>query len=419
MSSNKYLNMSFVLIIGIFLLTNAVRPSVQIMSIILAIFLLSYYFYFKAIKKGDIFFLNRDEKLLSISLFLMFISALPPLLINNSLSVGYSELDLPSKYILFALIALLLFKIKPQISKDRLFDLICLGGIVNGVIAIFHIFIFPDMLYHGRYTGYSGINETGFICGAFGIVNLALYLFYKNKYMFLIASVLSIVGVAGSGLRGVMLGIFFSFFIILIVGFIFKKISFQKILKITLIFLCLFIATVYIVFKELPSKRMEYTKTEINAISGGDYTTSIGQRLVMYKEALAIFSLSPLVGMSAKSQLDNAEQISKISGFDKAIKEAQKGEPLWGKKHNDVLTIMAKRGLIGLLCLLFFYFTLINIFYKQHFVIFISGISIIVFCIGVGFSGDPISGHPESTFFMLFLFSLLSTKDSNTRKNIS
>ena len=414
MSINK--NIYFTFIIGAFLLINTLRPSVQIISIILALFLVCYYFYFKITKKGEIFFLYRDEKIFTMGLFLMFASALPPLLVNDSLSIGFRELDLPSKYALFALIALLLFKIKPNISKDRLFSLICLGGIINGVIGVFHIFIFQDLLFHGRYTGYSGINETGFMCAIFGVLNLCLYLFYKNKYIFLIASILSIVALAGTGLRGTLLGTLFSFFVIIVIGFVCKKISLQRILKIAFVFLCLFVGIVYIVFQTLPDKRMEYTKSEMNAILSGKFDTSIGQRLVMYKEALSVFYLSPLIGMSAKTQLENAGEISKLSGFDKAIQEAEDGRKgLFGKKHNDTLTIMAQRGIIGLVCLLFFYFSIINIFYKQRdFIIFILGVSVLAQCIGGGFSGDPLSGHPESTFFALILLALLSTKREYT-----
>ena len=414
MSGNKYLNASFATFVAIFLITSATK-SVHIISILLMLLLLAYYIYFKRTKRGDIFLLNRDERLLCLGLFCMFLSALPPLMVNDSLSVGLRELDMPIRYVGFGILALLLFKLKPMIPRDRLFGLICIGGIIHGIIAILHIFVFPNMLFAGRYEGYVGIGPIGFVCGIFSILNLTLYLFYRPKYIFrcifLIASVFPIIGVIGSGLRGVALGVLFSLFVVLLIGGGYKVINYGKMLKIALVFLCLFGLVSYIVLANLPSKRLQYSVVEFDAISSGDYSTSVGQRLVMYKEALAIFSLSPLFGMSAKTQLDNAEQISYLSGFSKAIDDAKEGKPLYGKKHNDVLTFMAKRGIVGLAALVLFYLAWINVFYRRDFITFICGVSVLALCIGAGFSSDPVSGFGEATFMVLLLFCLISAKD--------
>lgn len=410
MSSNKYLNIFFTFIVGLFLLTSAFRPSVQIVSIILTLFLLYYYFYFKATKKGNIFSLNKNEKLLSISLVLMFASILPPLLTNNSLSVGFRELDIPSKYLLFALIALLLFKLKPRISSDILMYLIGISGFIFGLIAIFHIFIFPQMLYHGRFTGYSGINELGFMCGVISVINISLALYRKNKLFFLSAGLLSFIGVVGTGLRGSVLAVFCSLFVIFLVYCFYNRSLLVVAMK-TLIFIAIsFFVISYVVYDSLPTDRISYTKDELDSINKGDYNTSIGLRLVMYKEALAIFSLSPIIGMSAKSQYDNAEKIANISGFDHII-EAAKSGPVFGKKHNDMLNILATRGLIGFASLVLFYFAMTKmILLSNNSSIRIVGGGGILYCLFAGLSGDPLSGHTESTFLLLLLLFIFNTE---------
>ena len=358
MSNRKYFNYVFIAVVALFLCTASIRPSVQIISVMMLLLLLGYYYYFKLSKQRDqIFVLNKNEIFVFLGFLFMSISIIPSLLVNNSLSVGFRELDIPSKYLLFAIIALLLFKLKPRISSDILMYIIGISGFIFGLIAIFHIFIFPQMLYHGRFTGYIGINETGFICGILSVINASLVLYRKNKLFFLSAGILSFIGVVGSGLRGSLLAVLFSLFVIFVIYCFWNRSSLKLAMKFIIFIVVSFLAITYIVYDKLPTDRIGYTKEELDSISSGNYNTSIGFRLIMYKEALAMFALSPIIGMSAKSQYDNAEKIANISGFNNIVELAKKG-PIFGKKHNDILNTLATKGLIGFASLILLYFAL-------------------------------------------------------------
>ncbi|RAX53833.1 hypothetical protein CCY99_05480 [Helicobacter sp. 16-1353] len=469
------------LVVGFFV-TSGIRPSVQVCSILLFLVLLSYYIFLK-LKKLAVFALEKEEKFLFIAFLLMAFSALPPLLVNSSLSIGFSELDLPSKYLLFAFIILLLFKTKPQINKNILYFSICAAGIINGLIALSQLYIFTDLLYAGaRVEGFSGINEFGIICGALCVMNLILFIFSSHKYkaVFLIASLLAFSGVVGSGLRGVVLGVVFACVVLFIFSIFTKIINLKTALKYFLSFLLLIGIIGYIVAQATPHDRLEYTQSELEQIKSGDYSSSIGLRLVMYKEALAMFRISPLIGLSAKSAAERTTEIKELSGTDKNINTIGDGR---GKRHNDILNFMAKRGIIGLLSLLFFYFAVFNMGWKYlkiwrknraesaesrvesvefgfnsiknsgaesniesalnsgtestnlaestptqpNSALPISAIlggGIMLLYIGAGTSGDPLTGHPESTFLALslaFIFGSLvadSTKSFvDSRKN--
>ncbi len=414
MISRKYLDYIFIVVAVLFLCTASIRPSVQIISILLFVLLSFFYYYFKFSNCNNaIFLLNKNEKFVCLSLFLMCISIIPSLLVNNSLSVGFRELDLPSKYLLFSLIALLLFKLKPNISSNLLIYFIGVSGFIFGLISIFHIFIFPQMLYHGRLTGYTGINEFGFMCGILSVINISLVLYHSKKLFFFIAGLLAFVGVIGSGLRGSLLAVLLSIFIIFIIYCFYNRNLLMFVAKLFIFISILFFVTTYFVYQSLPTDRLDYTKEELSAISNGNYNTSIGSRLVMYKEALAIFLLSPIIGMSAKSQADNAEKIANISGFNNIVEAAKKG-PIFGKKHNDILNIMATRGILGFISLFLFYISIAKmILISSDNYTRIAGCGAILYCIFAGFSGDPLGGHGESTFFVVLLLLIIIARPSS------
>lgn len=421
LSKNIFYILFTFIIIGFFL-TTSIRPSVQIFSILLFLVLVSYYFYLK-LNKLEIFTLSKDEKLLCMAFLFMALSAIPPLLINDSLSVGLRELDLPSKYLLFLFIILLILKTKPLINKDILFISIGSAGILNGAIALSQLYIFKDLLFAGRVQGFSGINEYGIICGALCILNFILFIYNEHKFriFFFIASIFSFIGVAGSGLRGAILAVIFAIVIIFIINLFTKAIIIKNALKYFTLFVFFGLIAGYMILQTMPNDRLEYTKLELETMQKGDYSSSIGLRLVMYKESIAMFLVSPIVGLSAKSTLENADKIANISHTQKILDQAKEGKPIFGKRHNEILNFMAQRGLIGLFSLLFFYFAVFKICSKNLKTNFFGmlGIGMMLVYIGVGFSGDPLTGHPESTFFAITLsfFVLLQSKYTHMEKS--
>lgn len=364
--------------------------------------------------------LSKNEKLLSLAFLAMGLSAVPPLLVNNSLVLSLRELNIAVEYVLFALIMWLGLRSDLKIKPQFLFFLIIFAGFLNGVISIVHLYLFPEMLMKQRLQGYIGINQYGLFCAVLCILNGVLFLFgnYKRSLCF-IASLLSIVGVVGSGLRGVLLSLLCIYALIIIFIFV-KKIT-KRSSPFSLSFLVLFLSTIligYATSKTMPIDRMKSFVIETQAISNGDYETSIGFRIQIYKEAWAMFLLSPVIGMSAKTALDKAQEIVEVSKTTHIFAFVNANKPLYGKTHNEVLNFMAKRGLIGLFSLLFFYFMIARICLMYRTSIFgMLGLGMLAVYIGVGLSADPLTGHGEASFFvLLLLFILMAAKGEESEK---
>lgn len=371
--------------------------------------------------QGDVR-LSKNEKLLGLAFLAMGLSAVPPLLINNSLSLSLRELNIAVEYVLFAVMIWLGFKSAFKIKSQFLFSLIIFAGFLNGVISIAHLYFFPEMLLAQRLQGYIGINQYGLICATLCVLNGILFLFGKYKKLWcLTASLLSIVGVVGSGLRGVIFTLLCVYMFIFIFGAIRNSTIRSNFFFFPFVLFVLFSGLMlvgYVTLKTMPADRVKYLVLEAQAISDGDYSTSIGLRIQMYKEAWAMFLLSPIIGMSAKTALDNAQHIAEISKTTHILTFLQTNKPLYGKRHNEILNFMAKRGLVGLFSLLFFYFIVAKICLMYRTSIFGAlGLGVLAVYIGVGLSADPLTGHGEASFFVLLLLFILMAAKSEESEN--
>lgn len=399
----------------LFFLTATIKPFPQIVGIIVFLVCLTYFFLQRNIQSFKKTHISRDERLVFLSVMLMAFCTLPPLLVDGSLFYSLKELNIGGEYLLFAVVALLLFTFKPALNYHLVFYAIILAGILNGCIAITQLYIYP---IGGRLSGYTGINEYGLICGVLCVLNMILFIFYQgNKYekvMCMLASCLSVFGLLGSALRGVMLAALFTFIIMFVLGVFLRRANFKAwcIGAVGIVCsVCVFYGTYF-------TTRIAQTQAEFQRIQSGNFDGSVGLRLQMYQEAWVMFKISPLFGMSAKTRLEKAQEIANIAKTTHILDVAKDGKPIYGKMHNDILNFMAKRGVVGLISLLFFYFALINMCYKNKNNIFGKlAFGLVLVYVGSGFSGDPISGYAEFAFFMLtFIFIIMATYGKGSAK---
>ena len=407
------------IIVVLFFLSAAVKPFPQIVSIIMFLVCLAYFFVQKNKQDFKNITIDQNERIVYLSLMLMAFCTLPPLFIDNSFSYGLRELNIGAEYLLFAFIVLLLFKLKPTLNHRFVFYAIMLAGILNGCIAIMQLYIYP---MGGRLDGYTGINEYGLICAVLCVLNAILFIFYQaNRYekaIYLLASCLSIFGLLGSALRGVMLAVLFALVVMFVVGVFLRQTNLKTFCISWCVIVLGIVCSVCIFYSTYSTARITETQAEFQRIQSGNLNSSVGLRLQMYQEAWAMFKISPLFGMSAKTRLEKAQEIAGIAKTTHILDIAKDGKPIYGKMHNDILNFMAKRGIIGLASLLFFYFALINMCYRNRNNIFGKlAFGLILVYIGSGFSGDSISGYAEFAFFMLaFIFIIVATY---TRENQS
>ena len=112
-----------------------------------------------------------------------------------------------------------------------------------------------------------------------------------------------------------------------------------RVLAIVLVFAALVALTLY---KPI-MQRIQHSQTEIEAISDGDLTTSIGLRIQLWKAGLQIFRANPWLGvgpgnyqavMAAKTEAENGTKIS------------------FSHAHNMFINFLVRDGMLGLVTLL-------------------------------------------------------------------
>jgi len=93
------------------------------------------------------------------------------------------------------------------------------------------------------------------------------------------------------------------------------------------------------------SLRLTEGLQDIQKITGGDYRSSIGDRLQMWKAALLMFSSSPLIGIG--SGYFQSEVVSLVTSGAVNL-ELDQGITVFNQAHSEVMDVLATKGLVGL-----------------------------------------------------------------------
>jgi len=104
-----------------------------------------------------------------------------------------------------------------------------------------------------------------------------------------------------------------------------------------------------IIFTLVPELAISLRLTEglqdIQKITGGDYRSSIGDRLQMWKAALLMFSSSPLIGIG--SGYFQSEVVNLVTSGAVDL-ELDQGMTVFNQAHSEVMDVLATKGLVGL-----------------------------------------------------------------------
>jgi O-antigen ligase len=317
-----------------------------LISIIALIYLPKLWSYFQEFEK--------DDKILIATLLSYFLIFSISVVLDG---FHTRELDRPSRFLLASLALIIL--LKATIKGEYILYGAIIGSAGTGLLALYQYFIL-DMARPSGFQIVIAYGNDSFMLGLLALASIGFFSTHK-KYTLLalsiIAAILGITAFIFSGARG---GWLATPLILLVLW------SYRKRLKASLQLLVLTLIFALTLFMLLnPNiqtlERLKAANSNLDQYFSGDLiNTSTGLRLEMWKSALYSFKEKPLFGTGEygnkaykQQQIEKGLISPEISAFSHA--------------HNELLTALSFRGLIGFLSVLSIYLVPLWLFSKVLF----------------------------------------------------
>jgi O-antigen ligase len=297
---------------------------------------------------------EKDDKILIVTLLSYFLIFSISVVLDG---FHTRELDRPSRF-LFASLALIIL-LKTKIKGEYVLYGVIVGAAGTGLLALYQYF----MLDMARPTGFQIVIAYGNDSFLLALLALAAVGFFSThkKYTLLalcvIAAILGMTAFMLSGTRGGWLATPLALLVLW---------SYRKTLKVRLqlLIVTLIFALTLILLLNPNIQTLERLKIANSNFdryfSGGIINTSTGLRLEMWKSALYSFKENPIFGSGEygnkayrKKQIDQGLVSSAVYKFNHA--------------HNELLTALSHRGLVGFLSILSIYLVPLWLFSKVLF----------------------------------------------------
>ncbi|WP_181804743.1 O-antigen ligase family protein [Helicobacter mustelae] len=313
--------------------------------------------------------LGKNEKIYLFALIGFFASALLSFALGakwilESQKFSFIDLDQPSKYLLLAYLTWLFWKKDFRISANFLFVLFVCSGYLNGLIGLYQRLGLHVHRVSGtsrfRGLGGGGIIEFGDASGILTLFLLVIFLFARSKkeQAFVFGSIVfSYAACFMTGTRGSILSVLFGALLVVLLVKFYQPMYFKRVMAGCLA-LVIAVGMVSVLSPKEGAQRLKLVNTDLKAYKEGDVDTSIGLRFEMWKEALAMWELAPVFGLSSTEASARWREIMQKSQSRIDRKE-------WdykGKKHNQFLNALGKRGIVGLLAILFVWYSIARLF---------------------------------------------------------
>lgn len=259
--------------------------------------------------------------------------------------LGSREYDRPSRFV-FAVIALL-FLVRYPPKQELLWLGIAVGGIATGTWALWEKFALDAV----RVSGHTNAIQYGNLSILMGFLCLAgIGWAYRQQqyriFWFVILITGFFFGLLASGLSGSRGGWIGLPFILIYLVALYRNLFSIKIIYFSLA--AFFVLVVFMYSQPVTGvkNRVDQVFNELASYSHGVKRTSVGTRLELWKGNLIIIGEKPVLGWGEQ-------------GYNKRLKELVDNgviQPaILGHAHNDILDVMSRRGVFGLISLLFLY----------------------------------------------------------------
>lgn len=315
----------------------------------------------------------KNERLFAWALLCFFLSALASFLIGHGYELksirhpnmpSFLDIDLASKYLMGSLLFVLFFKLKFTLQKRIIFYSIALGGIICGIFAAYQRYVLGLQRVHGM----SGIAEFADESAILCILCMMIFSFFAKRgerFLFALSIFASSFALLSTGTRGAFLGIILTILMFLSLVWIYQKAFIKKALWASLFCAMGFVCILFFTSGIEDGLRVKSAVNDVKYYDQGNVNTSIGLRFEMWKEAIAMFKMAPFFGLSTYEISQNLKEIRERSGSQiPRDQESDARNEAIGNKHNQILNALAKRGIVGVLALLFVWFAYGKLFYS-------------------------------------------------------
>lgn len=336
--------------------------TVEILVFILMVWL--YFFYSK--RQISLLKIQKEQKYFFYSVIFILFSYLLTFFLGKGWELesikrpGYpslTDLDIPMRYFLGIFVVYLFLRLKFKIEKKYILYGVGVGGIVNGVVALYERYV----LHMDRVDGWVGIAEMGTASSLLCLFSLIFFAFSnskREKIFFFVSSLFASCASFSTVARSAMISLIIAIFVLQIILFSKNRLLFKK-LFFPIYGLIMVFSLLWIFPVSKDTFRLQQIQIDIDQYAKNNPQTSIGMRFEMWKEAVAMFQMSPIYGMSTAMIAKNTNEIIQKSGS--RIREAN-DLGVRGTKHSQIMEALAKRGVVGLLALLAFWWTSLQMF---------------------------------------------------------
>ncbi len=398
----------FTLIFALFFLTSFKKPLTQVLLIVLMVFLF-FRCYFQASLK-EIFGINHLKtmpfKWLTLAFWGVFLSIFPNMFnMHDSQTFRYNlfALNMSLTYACGALCLLFASCLRIKLNQKILFYSMAVANFINGLLSLVQKIYFNMP----RAQGFSTVKEYVVLVSV-SILGCYIYTLYsqnqKEKLFFTLSVFVGFLVVILSATRSATIA-FVATFLILSCFILYAKKSLKPLGYMVVVSLIL--SALYVGSNALEKRgaieqsrvQNQSFEEDLKRYAKKDADSSIGWRLERWKEALAVLRLRPFFGMAASEKCQRLEEILSLS-------HSYRAKDLilcYERYDNQIIHVLATRGIIGFLIWLFFLLVIVKIFWsgiKQNSLISFFILTTLTFYLIFGIGFDPFDFFITGSFFV-------------------
>nr|WP_232264729.1 O-antigen ligase [Helicobacter pylori] len=398
----------FTLIFALFFLTSFKKPLTQVLLIVLMVFLF-FRCYFQASLK-ETFRVHHLKtmpfKWLTLAFLGVFLSIFPNMFnMHDSQTFRYNlfALNISLTYACGALCLLFASRSRIKLNQKILFYSMAVANFINGLLSLVQKIYFNMP----RAQGFSTVKEYVVLVSV-SILGCYIYALYlqnqKEKLFFTLSVFVGFLVVILSATRSATIA-FVATFLILSCFILYAKKSLRPLgymIAVSLVLSALYMGSNALEKRgaiEQSRVQNQSFEEDLKRYAKKDADSSIGWRLERWKEALTVLRLRPLFGMAASEKCQRLEEILFLS-------QSYRAKDLilcYERYDNQIIHILATRGIIGFLIWLFFLLAVVKIFWsgiKQNSLISFFILTTLTFYLIFGIGFDPFDFFITGSFFV-------------------
>ncbi len=398
----------FTLIFALFFLTSFKKPLTQVLLIVLMVFLFLRCYFQASLK--ETFRIHHLKimpfKWLTLAFLGVFLSIFPNMFtMYDSQTFRYNlfALNMSLTYACGALCLLFASCLRIKLNQKILFYSMAVANCINGLLSLVQKIYFNMP----RAQGFSTVKEYVVLVSV-SILGCYIYALYshnqKEKLFFTFSVFVGFLVVILSATRSATIA-FVITFLILSCFILYAKKSLKPLgymMVVSLILSALYMGSNALEKKGAIEQSRVQNQTfeeDLKRYAKKDADSSIGWRLERWKEALTVLRLRPFFGMAASEKCQRLEEILSLS-------QSYRAKDLilcYERYDNQIIHVLATRGIIGFLIWLFWLLVIVKIFWsgiKQNSLISLFILTTLTFYLIFGIGFDPFDFFITGSFFV-------------------